>query len=82
MGDFGFDVSKHNFLFPYLAVYDTEVSLPVSDVQPAAKRAKMCNDLNGNPVERVLKFSTVHQLLSDFLFANVPSCDNEFFCVS
>ena len=60
-------------------MYDTEVSLLVSDVQPAAKHAKMCNDLNGNPVERRLKFSTVHQLLSYSLCTNVPGYDNEFF---
>ena len=54
--DFGFDVSNHDFLFLYLAVYGTEASLPVSDVQPAAKRAKMCNDLNANSVEQIKIF--------------------------
>ena len=32
------------FVYPYLAVYDTKAFLPVSDVQPAAKHAKMCNN--------------------------------------
>ena len=39
----------------------------------------MCNDLNGNPVERRLKFSSTHQLLSYSLCTNVPGCDTEFF---
>ena len=70
---------KTRILFPYLAVYDTEASLPVADVQPAAKRVKTCNDLDGNSVERRLKFSTVHRLLSYSLCTNVPGCVNEFF---
>ena len=34
----GFGTSEHNFLFPHLAVYDTEASLPIATTQPAAKR--------------------------------------------
>ena len=60
-------------------MYDTEASLLVSDVQPAVKRVKMCNGLDGIPVERRLKFSTVHRLLSYSICTNVPGCDNEFF---
>ena len=44
---FGIDVSKHDFLFPYLAVYDMEASLPNPILQPAVKHAKTCNDVNG-----------------------------------
>ena len=61
LADFGFDTSNHNFLFPYLAAYDTEASLPVATIQPAAKRTKMCADLNAVQVERVLKFLSTHQ---------------------
>ena len=35
---FDFDTSKHDFLFPHLTVYDTEVSLPAAMIQPAGKR--------------------------------------------
>ena len=66
------DVSNHDFLFTYLTVYDTEASLPISDVQPAAKHVKMCDELDGNPVERRLKISTVHRLLSYSISTNVP----------
>ena len=60
-------------------MYDTEASLPVSDVQPAAKHAKMCDDLNGNLIERRLKFSTIDQLPSYSFCTNVPGCADEFF---
>ena len=53
--------------------------LPVADVQPAAKRVKTCNGLDGTPVERRLKFSTVHRLLSFSKCTNAPGCDNECF---
>ena len=76
---FGIDVSKHNFLFPYLAVYDTEASLPDSTLQPADKWAKTCDDINGIPVKRVLKFISMLQLLSFSLCTNVPGCKTEFF---
>ena len=39
----------------------------------------MCDDLNENPIECVLKFSTTHQLLSYSLATNVPGCALEFF---
>ena len=35
---FDIDVSKHDFLFTYLAVFDMEASLPDAILQPAAKR--------------------------------------------
>ena len=79
LAEYGFDVSNHDFLFPYLAVYDTKAPLPIADVQPAAKHIKMCNELDRNPIERRLKFSTVHRLLSYSICTNVPGCDNEFF---
>ena len=31
---FDIDVSKHDFLFPYLTVFDTESSLPGATLQP------------------------------------------------
>ena len=40
---------------------------------------KMCNDLNGIPVERVLKFMSTRQLLSYSIATNVPGCPREFF---
>ena len=77
--EYGFDVTKHSFLFPYLAVYDTEASLPTAEIQPAAKRIKTCNDIDGKTVERRLKFLTVHRLLSYSISTNMPGCDNEIF---
>ena len=72
-------MSKHDFLYPYIVTYDTESSLPVVVNQPAVKRAKMCEDLNGDCVACVLKFSTTHQLLSYSIATNAPGCDGEFF---
>ena len=61
LAEYGFDVTKHSFLFPYLAVYDTEASLPTAETQPVAKCIKTCNDLDGVCVERRLTFSSEHQ---------------------
>ena len=47
LASYGFDVQKHDFPYPHIIVYDTETSLPDADVQPAAKRAKLCADVNG-----------------------------------
>ena len=77
--EFGINVSNHDFLFPYLAVFDTEASLPGSDYQPAAKRVKSCIGLDGNLVERRLKFTTVHRLLSYSIATNVPGCTSKIF---
>ena len=44
--DFGFDTSKHDFLFPDLVIYDMEASLPAATNQPAVKRQKMCSDIS------------------------------------
>ena len=49
------------------------------NVQPVAKRAKFCTDVNEVSVERVLKFSTTHQLLSFSLATNVPGVPGEYF---
>ena len=43
---FGIDTRMHDFLFPHLVVYDTEASLPPATTEPAAKRAKICADVN------------------------------------
>ena len=75
---FGIDVSKHDFLFPYLVVFDTKESLPETILQPTAKRVKTCNNVNGLPVECVLKFTSTHQLLSFSLCTNVPGCETDF----
>ena len=76
---FGIDVSKYEFLFPYLAVYDTEASLSDATLQPAVKRAKTCNDVNGVQVERKLKFTSTHQLLSFSLCTNVIGCETRYY---
>ena len=70
--DFGFDTSKHDFLFPHLAVYDTAASLPAMTIQPALKKWKTCPDANGDLVECKLHFNTSHELLSYSLATNVP----------
>ena len=76
---FGIDVSKHDFLFPYLAVFDMEASLPDAILQLTVKRVKTCNNRNGLPVKRMLKFTQTHQLLSLSLYTNVFGCETDFF---
>ena len=61
---FGIATGTHDFIFPYLAVYDTEASLSPVVVQPTAKRVKMYVDVDGVQVEHSLKLTSTHQLLS------------------
>ena len=56
-----------------------EASFPDAALQPAAKRAKTCNDVNGIQVERLLKCTSMYQLLSFLLCPNAPGCETEFF---
>ena len=72
LASYGFDVSNHDFIYPHILVYDAESSFPTATSQPAAKRAKMCGDLNGVLLERILKFSTTHHLLSYSLATTYP----------
>ena len=45
------DMSGHNFVYHFLVAYITEAVLPDSTMEPAAKRVKMCCDINNVPVE-------------------------------
>ena len=65
------------FLFPHLVVYDTEVSLPLATVEPAAKRAKIRTDVHGNQVERKLKLKWTHELSSYSMATNVLGFEGE-----
>ena len=76
---FGIETFGHNFLYPFLALYDTESCLPDSMMQPAAKPPKLCYDISGVPVEQKLKFKSTHELLSYSMCTNVPSVESEIF---
>ena len=40
---------------------------------------KTCSGLDGIPVERILKFSSTHHLLSYSIATNIPGCPGEIF---
>ena len=79
LADFDIDTTNHDFLFPNIIVFDTEASLPTCVEQPAVKKKKMCNGVNGESVACDLKFTSTHQLLSYSFAINFPGVEHEYF---